>query len=161
KFHGMRLGLKLLPYELRRRTWMGQRAPYGMTGVHAGNVDLVHQRTVENVLRQQAVKVNGPSDIVIMGLPYLCPYNVNSIMNPSLQRVTRVGYGFNLYRGQPLVRKGGVLIFTHPLYNRWNTDHHPSYVEFFDRVLPETRDPAVMESRYEQDFAYNEKYRKL
>ena len=69
---------------------------------------------MENVLRQQAVKVKGPSDVVVMGLPYLCPYNVNSIMNPILQWVTTVGYGFNLYRGQPLVRQGGVLIFTHP-----------------------------------------------
>ena len=37
-----------------------------------------------------------------------------------------------------LPTQGGVLIFTHPLYNRWNTEHHPSYVEFFERVLPET-----------------------
>jgi len=160
-FHANRLGLKVLPYELRRRIWMSQRAPYALTGIHAGNVDLVHEQTVENVLRQQAVKVKGPSDIVVMGLPYLCPYNVNSVMNPILQWVTTVGYGFNLYRGQPLVRKGGVLIFTHPLYNRWNTEHHPSYVEFFDRVLVQTRDPATMESQFEEQFAHNEKYIKM
>jgi len=104
------------------------------------------------------VPVRGPSDVVVMGLPYLCPYNVNSVMNPILAWVTTVGYGFNLYRGQPLVKKGGALIFTHPLYNRWNTDHHPSYVEFFERVLPETRDPATLESKYEAEFAHNEKY---
>jgi hypothetical protein len=160
-FHTVRAALKVMPYELRRRMWMAKRAPYALTGVHAGNVDLVHERTVENVLRQQAVPVKGPSDIVVMGLPYLCPYNVNSIMNPILQWVTTVGYGFNLYRGQPLIRKGGVLIFTHPLYNRWNTEHHPSYVEFFDRVLSETRDPAVIERKYEAEFAHNEKYIKL
>lgn len=157
-FHASRLGLKVLPFELRRRLWMGQRAPYGMTGVHAGDVDLVHAETVANVLRQQAVPVNGPSDVVVMGLPYLCPYNVNSVMNPLLAWVTTVGYGFNLYRGQPLVRKGGVLIFTHPLYHRWNREHHPSYPEFFERVLAATRDPATIEGKYEAEFAHNEKY---
>jgi hypothetical protein len=157
-FQANRHGLNLLPFELRRRAWASQRAPYGLTGVHAGNVDLVHEQTVENVLRQQAVPVNGPSDIVVMGIPYLCPYNVNSIMNPLLVWVNSVGYGFNLYRGQPLVRKGGVLIFTHPMYNRWNREHHPSYVEFFDRCLAETRDPATLEMKYEAEFAHNPKY---
>src|SRR5262249_44561962 len=90
-FHGMRLGLKVLPYELRRRSWMSTRAPYGLTGIHAGNLDQVHERTVENVLRQQAVPVKGQADVVVMGLPYLCPYNVNSIMNPLLQWVSSVG----------------------------------------------------------------------
>jgi lactate racemase len=160
-FQASRLGLNVMPFELRHRTWMGQRAPYGLTGVHAGNVDLVHEQTVANVLRQQAVPLKGPSDIVVMGLPYLCPYNVNSIMNPLLAWVTTVGYGFNLYRGQPLVRRDGVLIFAHPLYNRWNREHHPSYVEFFDRVLAETRDPATIESKYEAEFAHNERYIKM
>ena len=160
-FHTNRLALKAIPYEMRRRIWMSQRAPYGLTGIHAGNVDLVHERTVANVVRQQAVPVKGASDIVVMGLPYLCPYNVNSIMNPILSWVTTVGYGFNFYRGKPLVRQGGVLIFTHPLYNRWNRDHHPSYVEFFDRVLPETRDPATLERKYEAEFAHNERYVKM
>jgi hypothetical protein len=34
-------------------------------------------------------------------------------------------------------------------------------VEFFERVLPETRDPAVMEKKYEREFAENEQYRKM
>ena len=102
--------------------------------------------------------VKGPSDVVIMGVPYLGAYKVNSVMNPLLARVTSVGYGFNCYRGQPLVRKGGVLIVTHPLANRWNREHHPSYVEFFDRVLRETHDPETMERKFEAEFAHNERY---
>ena len=43
-----------------------------------------------------------------MGLPYICPYNVNSIMNPILVACLGLGYFFNLYRGKPLVREGGV-----------------------------------------------------
>jgi hypothetical protein len=160
-FHASRIALDLLPYEIRRRIWMSQRAPYGLTSVQAGQTDLVHERTIANVLRQQAVPVQGSSDIVLMGIPYLCPYNVNSIMNPLLQWVNSVGYGFNLYRGQPLVRKGGVLIITHPLYNRFHPQHHPSYIEFFERVLTQTRDPQVMEQKFEQEFAENEQYRRM
>src|SRR5262249_42657577 len=55
-FHVNRLGLKVIPFGVRRWMWQSKRAPYGLTGVHAGNVDLVHERTVENVLRQQAVR---------------------------------------------------------------------------------------------------------
>lgn len=160
-FQVSRFGLNVMPFEMRRRIWQGQRAPYGMTGVHAGNVDLVHERTLENVFKQQLVPVQGQSDVVIMSCPYLSPYNVNSILNPILAWVNTVGYGFNMYRNQPLVRKGGVLIFTHPLYNRWNRTHHPSYVDFFEKVLPETRDPAVMEKKFEAGFAENDAYRKM
>ena len=35
-----------------------------------------------------------------MGLPYICPYNVNSVMNPILVMCLGLGYFFNLYRGQ-------------------------------------------------------------
>ena len=121
-FHTVRHALGVMPFGMRRAMWMSKRAPYGVTGIHAGQVDQVHEQTIANILRQQAVPVKGQSDIVVMGLPYLCPYNVNSVMNPILVWVSSVGYGFNLYRGKPLVRQGGVLIFTHPLYNRWDRD---------------------------------------
>ena len=121
-FHTVRHALGVMPFGIAARRWMSKRAPYGVTGIHAGQVDQVHEQTIANILRQQAVPVKGQSDIVVMGLPYLCPYNVNSVMNPILVWVSSVGYGFNLYRGKPLVRQGGVLIFTHPLYNRWDRE---------------------------------------
>ena len=48
--------------------------------------------------RQQLVPVEGQTDILTMGIPYICPYNVNSIMNPILVMCTGLGYFFNLYR---------------------------------------------------------------
>ena len=51
------------------------------------------------VYKQHLVPVEGQTDIVTMGLPYLTPYNVNSIMNPILVMVQGLGYFFNLYRG--------------------------------------------------------------
>ena len=82
-----------------------------------------------------------------MGIPYICPYNVNSIMNPILVMCIGLGYFFNLYRGKPLVREGGVLIMTHPTPWDFHPVHHPSYIDFFEQVLAETTDPVEIEAQ--------------
>jgi hypothetical protein len=106
-----------------------------------------------SVWRQQGVVVEGQSDIVTMGLPYICPYNVNSIMNPILVACLGLGYFFNLYRGKPLVREGGVLIMQHPTRPDFDPAFHPSYIDFYEQVLTETTDPAEMHKLYEESFA--------
>ena len=112
-----------------------------MTSVQAGEVEAVHEVTTENVYKQHLVPVEGQTDILTMGLPYICPYNVNSIMNPILVVCLGLGYFFNLYRGKPLVREGGVLIMSHPTPWEFHPVHHPSYIDFFEQVLSETTDP--------------------
>ena len=84
----------------------------------------------------------GQTDILTMGLPYICPYNVNSIMNPILVACLGLGYFFNLYRGRPLVREGGVVIMSHPTPWAFNPVHHPSYIDFFEQVLSGDDRPA-------------------
>jgi hypothetical protein len=69
-----------------------------------------------------------------------------------------LGYLFNLHRGQPLVKKGGTLILTHPCPDEFDPEHHPSYIEFFHRLLPETRDALELERKYEREFAENPSY---
>ena len=96
-----------------------------------------------------------------MGLPYICPYNVNSIMNPILVACLGLGYFFNLYRGKPLVRPGGVVILSHPTPWAFNPIHHPSYIDFFEEVLADTTDPVEIEKTYEERFATDEWYRHL
>jgi hypothetical protein len=96
-----------------------------------------------------------------MGIPYICPYNVNSVMNPILVMCTGLGYFFNLYRGKPLVREGGVVIMTHPTPWEFHPVHHPSYIDFFEQVLADTTDPAEIEAKYEKGFAEDEWYRHL
>ena len=66
-------------------------APYKLTGINAGEVEAVHERTLVNLHRQQLVEVQGQSDVLIMGLPYLGPYNVNSILNPILVALPGTG----------------------------------------------------------------------
>jgi hypothetical protein len=141
------------PPELARRIFHSVKAPHDLTSVQAGEVEAVHDQTLENVFRQQIVPVEGQTDILTMGLPYICPYNVNSIMNPILVACLGLGYFFNLYRGRPLVREGGVIIMSHPTPWAFNPVHHPSYIDFFEQVLSETTDMLEIESKYETAFA--------
>jgi hypothetical protein len=151
----------LAPAKMRRKIWHSTQAAYGITGVHAGDPRAVHPRTLANVHRQQLTEVNGQSDVLVFGLPYICPYNVNSIMNPVLVMCFGLGYFFNMYRGMPLVRPGGALILYHPMPLEFHPVHHPSYIDFFDEVLAETTDPATIEAKYEKQFAQDEWYRHL
>ncbi len=156
-FIGMQKGLEMLPRSTRRSIFGGWRAPYELTSVQAGDVDAVHEITLQNCFEQHLVPVEGQTDVLTLGLPYICPYNVNSVMNPILVMCLGLGYFFNMYRGKPLVREGGVLIMSHPTPWEFHPVHHPSYIDFFE-VLAETTDPAELESKYEQQFATDEWY---
>ena len=109
----------------------------------------MHERTLENLHRQQLVEVQGQTDVLVFGLPYVCPYNVNSILNPILVHCLGLGYLFNMYRNKPLVKPGGVVIMFHPVPWEFHQIRHPSYIDFFEEVLRETTDPATLESKYE------------
>ena len=144
---------ELAPPKIRRRVWQGVRAPYRMTGVNAGDPNEVHPRTLASVHRQQLTEVDGQSDVLLFGLPFICPYNVNSVMNPILVYSLGLGYYFNMYRNAPVVREGGVLIMYHPMPVEFHPVHHPSYIDFYEEVLAQTTDPATIESKYEEQYA--------
>jgi hypothetical protein len=160
-FQGSRLGLKMLPAPLRRRAYSALPAGYGLTGVRAGDTEAVHRMTLDNVHQQQLVRVPGQYDIAIIGLPSIGPYNVNSILNPILVHCLGLGYFFNFYRNRPLIRRGGVMIVLHPIENRFHMVHHPSYYDFFEDLLPQTRDPKELERRFEKSYAENDRYIRL
>jgi len=157
-FIGMQKGLELLPRSARRSIFGSWRAPYELTSVQAGDVDAVHEITLQNCFAQHLVPVEGQTDVLTLGLPYICPYNVNSVMNPILVMCLGLGYFFNMYRGKPLVREGGVLIMSHPTPWEFHPVHHPSYIDFFEQLLAETTDPVELESSYEKQFAEDEWY---
>jgi lactate racemase len=148
-----RRGLAVAPRRMRHRLYQSMEAPYQLTGVHAGETEAVHARTLANVHRQQMVEVQGQTDVLVLGVPYLGPYNVNSVMNPILATCMGLGYLFNSYRGQPVVRPGGAVILYHPVPYEFSQLHHPSYVDFFEEVLVESTDPATIEEKFEQAYA--------
>ena len=153
--------LDLAPATQRHRALHRMRGAFGVTSVQAGSTDATHAVTLENVHAQQLVEVQGDSDVLVTGVPFVGPYNVSSTMNPVLAMCMALGYFFNLYRGRPLVRPGGAMIVYHPL--RWEFDrlHHPSYVDFFEEVLAATRDPHEMSKTFEEAYATDPWYRHL
>ncbi|RKG95079.1 DUF2088 domain-containing protein [Corallococcus sp. CA053C] len=158
KFQALRFTLSKLPRAAARKVLNAIPAPYDVTGVFAGATEPTHQKTLEQSWKQYVVPVEGQSDIVIFPIPFVSPYSVNSVLNPLLVQVMGLGYFYNLNRGVPLVKKGGVLILLHPAYDEFDPVQHPSYIEFFHRLLPETRDSMKLEHKYEKEFAENPSY---
>jgi hypothetical protein len=156
-----RAALGGMPRPLKRQLLHRIAAPYDLVAVHAGETEAVHAKTLAYCYAQYCVPVDGQSDVLIVGIPYLSPYNVNSILNPLLVQVMALGYFHNMYRHAPIVRPGGVMIITHPLYADFDPHQHPSYVEFFYRLLPETRDAEELQRRYEAEFAHDPAYLQL
>jgi Lactate racemase N-terminal domain len=152
---------RTMPRGFSRRIFQSIKAPHRVTSVQAGATDPVHAETLRHAYRQQLVPVKGQSDVLLLGVPYLGPYNVNSIMNPLLVYNMLLGYLFNLYKGKPLVREGGVLIGTHPMPERFHKVHHPSYVDLWNEALAETNDIREIHHRYEERYARDPWYRTL
>jgi len=162
KFQAMKWTLDKTPRALRREIFMRVPAAYELIACHAGACEPVHQKILKKTFEQYAVEVEGQADVLISGIPYISPYNVNSkALNPLLIQVMALGYFFHMYRGKPLVKKGGVMIVTHPCSDQFDPVHHPSYIEFFNRLLPETTDAYTLEKKYQDEFAYNPSYVEL
>ena len=155
---GLRWTLQKTPRALRQNIFHKVPAAYGLIACAAGRTELAHEKILQACRRQLFVKVRGQADILIAGIPYISPYNVNSILNPLLVQVMACGYFFNMNRGVPLVRKGGTLIVTHPCMDEFDPVQHPSYIEFFHRLLPETTDAMTLHMKYEREFAQNPSY---
>jgi hypothetical protein len=150
--------LSRTPARLARKIFHSIEGPHQMTSVQAGDTEAVHKITLDWVHKQQLVHVNGQTDILTLGIPYVCPYNPDGVMNPVLVMCMGLGYLFNMYRNKPLVREGGVIIMTHPTYREFHPVHHPSYIDFFEQVLADTTDPATMSRKWEKQYAEDEWY---
>lgn len=129
-----------------------------MTAVHAGDVDAVHGRTLGMLFRQQNVKVHGQVDVLVLGVPNLMPYSAFSIMNPILLRSMTLGYYMGMFRNRPLVKRGGVIVAYNPGLERFHEQHHPSYVDFWNRDLESFRDPEACWNELAEPYAENPEY---
>lgn len=150
--------LQKVPQGARQAIFQKVPSPYGVTGVFAGETEAVHARTLKKGYEQYLVPVVGQADILISGVPYISPYNVNSFLNPLLVQVMANGYLFNLYKGVPMVKKGGTMIVLHPCTDKFDSEHHAPYIEFVHRLLPETRDAMELHKNFEPRFAKNPAY---
>jgi lactate racemase len=155
-----------LPFKLSRRLPQGVkskvssalRSAYAPISVHAGHPEAVHKKTLAALFRQQNVRVHGQSDALFLALPNISPYAAFSRINPLLAVNSALGYVFNMHMRAPAVREGGVLVLMQPFLPGFHQRHHLPYIEFYEKVLPETRDPREMEIRFEEDFADRREY---
>ncbi|MBZ0253006.1 MAG: hypothetical protein K8I02_06655, partial [Candidatus Methylomirabilis sp.] len=132
--------------------------PSEIIGVHGGEVEAVHARTLAAMSEQVVVDVDGQTDVMVIGLPNADPYSQLSRINPLLVVNLGCAYTFGLYEVAPTVREGGVLILANPFQHQFNALHHPSYIEFFDVLLRRTRDPFELWDSYVDDFARRPEY---
>ena len=150
--------LEIVPQPARQAIFEKVPAPYEMIAVYAGACEPVHDAIMEKCHQQLCVPVEGQSDIVIFPIPYISPYNVGAYLNPLLVSVMAEGYLHNLHRGAPLLKKGGTYIIFHPCSDKFDREQHPAYVEFFHKLLPQTRDAMELHKRFEREFSRHPSY---
>jgi hypothetical protein len=139
--------------------------PAQIASVWAGGVDECRgaamnlQASMHKPRREQA---DEKADIVIYGIPNWSPYATFARMNPILTLISSaLGYlgGYIEAVGKP----GCSVIIATPCPDDWDMEHHPSYKEVWDRVLPAEKDPYRITERFGDEFAthpgYIEKYR--
>lgn len=103
-----------------------------------------------------------PVDIVIYGVPNWSPYATFAKMNPLLTLVSS-GLGYLGGYIEALGKPGCSVIIATPCPEQWDMEHHPSYKEVWERVIPASKDPYELSERFGDEFAaradYIEKYR--
>lgn len=144
-----------LPQAARSKLFERAWGACGVIAVHAGEVEASHRCTLQKLNEQYLVPVQGQADVLVAGVPCISPYNTGSFLNPLLVQAMAEGVLFNLYRGAPLVKKGGTMIITHPCTDRFDHEQHAPYIDFVRQLLPETTDAIELHGRYEQRFARN------
>ncbi len=103
-----------------------------------------------------------PADVIVYGLPAWSPYAIFGTMNPILTLVSS-GLGYLGGHIEALGKPGCTVVLASPCPDTWDDEHHPSYRDVWDRVLPQTRDPYEIMARYTDEFVthagYIDRYR--
>jgi len=93
-----------------------------------------------------------PCDILVYGVPDTSPYAIWASVNPILTLVSMgLGYlgGMIDAAGAP----GCTVVMAAAVRDAWDRVHHPSYLDVWERVLTQTRDPYEISARFEDQFA--------
>lgn len=139
-------------------------SPTKIAHVWAGGVSETRAAALEVMASRNPPRrsQSDPADVVVYGLPAWSPYAIFGGMNPILTLVSS-GLGYLGGYIEALGKPGCTVLLASPCPDAWDMDHHPSYRDVWDRVLPQTRDPYEIMARYEGEFAthagYIERYR--
>ncbi len=139
--------------------------PLQVAAIRAGSVDGTRRIALETIrahIPPRRTLLEEKADVVLYGVPEWSPYAAFSYLNPILTLIS-TGLGYLGGMIQALGKPGCSVILATPCRDRWDDQHHPSYREVWERVLPLTRDPWEARRLFEPEFAgradYIEKYR--
>jgi hypothetical protein len=141
-----------------------QSSPTKIAHVWAGGVTETRAAALEVMASRNPPRrsQSEPADVVVYGLPSWSPYAVFGTLNPILTLISS-GLGYLGGYIEALGRPGCTVILATPCPEQWDMEHHPSYKECWDRVLPQTRDPYEIMARFGDEFAthagYIDRYR--
>jgi hypothetical protein len=137
-----------------------QANPFVVSEVLGGTVGATRARAVEIMRAHQSNRrdlVREKVDVVVYGIPDWSPYGAYSSMNPILTLIS-TGLGYMGGVIEAFGKPDCTVVLATPCRNEWNRQHHASYPEVWERVLPETKDPYEARTRFEDDFASRTEY---
>jgi Lactate racemase N-terminal domain len=140
------------------------RDPMTVSHVFAGGVTETRRAAIEVLSGQtrprREASGNGDTqlaDIVVYGVPDWSPYARFAFTNPILNLLSS-GLGYLGGYIQALGKPGCSVILASSCPERWDMEHHPSYKEVWDRILPVSKDPYEITERFGDDLARNASY---
>lgn len=135
--------------------------PLQVAKIFGGSVDATRNAALEMNrahLSNRRDMIDEKADILVYGVPDWSPYAAYSFTNPILSMIS-TGLGYLGGMIEALGKPGCTVILATPCPDRWDHEHHPSYKEVWDRVIPETKDPNEARRLYEEEFATRDDYR--
>ena len=129
-----------------------------MIALFGGGVAEVHEHTLQAMDDQLKVDVEGQTDILLAGIDNDECYSKFSVMNPILVTNQALANTVMQFQNQPLVREGGIAIIAHPLNTTFDQRRFSPYIEFYERLLTQERDPYWLWENYVDDFAHRPEY---
>ena len=132
--------------------------PPEVTAVFAGHTPDVHVHTLDALNNIQVIDVEGQSDVGVFGISSKTGYCQNSFINPLLVVDKGFESTYGMFQNRLLIRPGGILILAHPCPYQFDDLRHPSYREFFDRLIPISLDPYELWNLFADYFAHRPEY---
>lgn len=129
--------------------------PLQVARVFAGSVGATRSAALElnrSHMSNRRDALEEKVDVVLYGVPDWSPYAAFSFTNPILTMIS-TGLGYLGGMIEALGKPGCTAVLATPCRDRWDDQHHPSYREVWERVLPETKDPFEARERFEPAFA--------
>ena len=129
-----------------------------LIALFAGHPTEVHPHTLKAIEDQLVVDVDGQADILVAGISNVECYSKFSTMNPILAANSAMANTVMQFQGAPVVREGGIAILAHPFEARFDERRFGPYVEFYEKLLPQSLDPYWLWENYVEDFAHRPEY---